>query len=108
MIARLDNLRKQRAVFEHLTGLTVAAFDALARDVAPVVEAGATTSGAAPRRKPQGKGRSPEDRKCNRAFRRRRIVVEHAIGRLYRFRAVTHVHRHRGPGTRCGFGPSLS
>ncbi|QEG26575.1 hypothetical protein GobsT_13160 [Gemmata obscuriglobus] len=39
MIARLDNLRKHRVVFEHLTGLTVAAFDALVRDVAPVIEA---------------------------------------------------------------------
>ena len=30
----------------------------------------------------------PADRKYNRAFSRRRIVVEHAIGRLRRFRAV--------------------
>ena len=39
MIARLANLRKHRAVFEHLTGLTVAVFDALAGDVVPVLEA---------------------------------------------------------------------
>src|SRR3954470_15575430 len=51
--------------------------------------------GAAPRRKPRGKGRPPEDRRYNRAFSRRRIVVEHAIGRLRRFRAVAHVNRHR-------------
>jgi hypothetical protein len=50
--------------------------------------------GAAPRRKPRGKDRSPEDRRYNRAFSRRRIVVEHAIGRLRRFRAVAHVNRH--------------
>ncbi|QEG31754.1 hypothetical protein GobsT_65980 [Gemmata obscuriglobus] len=37
---RLDNLRKHRAVLGHLTGLTVAASDALVRDLAPVVEAG--------------------------------------------------------------------
>src|SRR5262245_44246404 len=54
--------------------------------------------GAAPRRKPRGKPRPPEDRRYNRAFSRRRIVVEHAIGRLRRFRAVTHVNRHRRPG----------
>jgi hypothetical protein len=55
-------------------------------------------SGACPRRKPRGKERPPEDRKYNRAFSRRRIVVEHAIGRLRRFRAVAHVNRHRRQG----------
>src|SRR3954465_10761062 len=54
--------------------------------------------GAAPRRKPRGKDRPPEDRAYNRAFSRRRIVVEHAIGRLRRFRAVAHVNRHRRKG----------
>jgi hypothetical protein len=39
MIARLDNLRKQPVVFRHLTGLSVAVFDALAADVVPAVEA---------------------------------------------------------------------
>jgi len=53
---------------------------------------------AAPRRKPRGKDRPPEDRRYNRAFSRRRIVVEHAIGRLRRFRAVADVNRHRRPG----------
>jgi len=51
--------------------------------------------GAAPRRKPRGQERPPEDRRYNRAFSRRRIVVEHAIGRLRRFRSVAHVNRHR-------------
>jgi hypothetical protein len=54
--------------------------------------------GAAPRRKPRGKARPPEDRRYNRAFSRRRIVVEHAIGRLRRFRSVAHVNRHRRKG----------
>lgn len=54
--------------------------------------------GAAPRRKPRGKERPAEDRRYNRAFSRRRIVVEHAIGRLRRFRAVAHVNRHRRKG----------
>ena len=40
MIARLANLRNHRAVFEHLTGLTVTVFDALARDLVPALEAG--------------------------------------------------------------------
>ena len=55
-------------------------------------------SGACPRRKPRGKPRPPGDARYNRAFSRRRIVVEHAIGRLRRFRAVTDVNRHRRNG----------
>ena len=39
MIARLDNLRQQPIVFGHLTGLTVAAFDELAAQVVPAVDA---------------------------------------------------------------------
>ena len=54
--------------------------------------------GASPRRKPRGKEPPPADRKYNRAFSRRQIVVEHAIGRLRRFRAVAHVNRHRRQG----------
>lgn len=54
--------------------------------------------GASPRRKPRGKERPPEDRKYNRAFSRRRIIVEHGIGRLRRFVAVSHVNRHRRKG----------
>jgi DDE superfamily endonuclease len=54
--------------------------------------------GAAPRRKPRGQDRLPEDRRYNRAFSRRRIVVEHTIGRLRRFRSLAHVNRHRRKG----------
>jgi len=54
--------------------------------------------GVSPRRKPRGQPRPPEDVRYNRAFSRRRIVVEHAIGRLRRFRAVAHVNRHRRRG----------
>lgn len=54
--------------------------------------------GAAPRRKPRGKDRPAEDRRYNRAFSRRRIVVEHTIGRLRRFRSLSHVNRHRRKG----------
>jgi hypothetical protein len=50
--------------------------------------------GATPRRKPRGQGRPPEDRRYNRAFARRRIKVEHAIGRLRRFQALAQVNRH--------------
>ena len=55
-------------------------------------------SGACPRRKPRGKPRPPEDVRYNRAFGRRRIVAEHAIGRLRRLRAVGHVNRHGREG----------
>jgi hypothetical protein len=50
--------------------------------------------GAAPRRKPRGRPRPPADRRYNRAFARRRIVVEHAIGRLRRYQALTQPDRH--------------
>lgn len=50
--------------------------------------------GATPRRKPRGKERPPEDRRFNRAFSRRRIVVEHSIGRLRRYQSLTVQDRH--------------
>lgn len=50
--------------------------------------------GATGRRKPRGQPRSLGDRRYNKAFSRRRIVVEHSIGRLRRFQALTHVDRH--------------
>jgi hypothetical protein len=55
-------------------------------------------SGATPRRKPRGKDRPAADRRYNRAFARRRIVVEHAIGRLRRYQALTAVNRHGRKG----------
>jgi hypothetical protein len=54
--------------------------------------------GAAPRRKPRGRPRPEEDRRFNRAFSRRRIVVEHTIGRLRRYQALSQVDRHRRRG----------
>ena len=54
--------------------------------------------GATPRRKPRGRPRSAEDRRYDRAFARRRIVVEHAIGRLRRYEALSQVDRHRREG----------
>lgn len=53
---------------------------------------------AVPRKKPRGKERPPEDRRYDRAFSRRRIVVEHAIGRMRRFQAITQVNRHGRTG----------
>lgn len=49
---------------------------------------------AAPRRKPRGKPRPAEDSAYNTAFSRRRIIVEHSIGRLRRYEAVTQTDRH--------------
>jgi hypothetical protein len=54
--------------------------------------------GATPRRKPPGRDRPAADRRYNRAVSRRRIGVEHAIGRLRRFQAVTQVDRHHRRG----------
>jgi hypothetical protein len=50
--------------------------------------------GATPRRKPRGKPRPPEDVAYNQAFARRRIKVEHSIGRLRCFQALTQRDRH--------------
>lgn len=50
--------------------------------------------GAWPRRKPREKPRPPEDVAYNTAFARRRVHVEHAIGRMRHFQAVTQRDRH--------------
>jgi hypothetical protein len=55
-------------------------------------------AGACPRRKPRGRPRPKRDVRYNRAFSRRRIVVEHGLARLRRFRAVTDLNRHRRRG----------
>ncbi len=49
---------------------------------------------AAPRRKPRGKERPDEDIEYNRAFARRRIPVEHTIGQLRQFQALSQMDRH--------------
>jgi hypothetical protein len=49
--------------------------------------------GASPRRKPRGKERPPDDIAYNRAFSRRRIVVEHTIGRMRRYQALSQTDR---------------
>lgn len=49
--------------------------------------------GFAPRRKPRGKDRPPEDVDYNRAFSQFRIVVEQTIGQVRRFQSVTATDR---------------
>jgi hypothetical protein len=49
---------------------------------------------ATPRRKPKGKPRPAADRRYSRAISRRRVVVEHTIGRLRVFQCLTQVNRH--------------
>jgi hypothetical protein len=49
--------------------------------------------GAAPRRKPRGKDRPAEDIAYNRAFSRRRIIVEHSIGRMQRYQSLSQTDR---------------
>ena len=49
---------------------------------------------ATPRRKPRGQERPAADIEYNRAFARRRVGVEHTIGRLRRYQALTQVDRH--------------
>lgn len=50
--------------------------------------------GAAPRRKPRGQPRPLEDTLYNTAFSKRRIVVEHTIGRLRRYQSLAQTDRH--------------
>ncbi len=50
--------------------------------------------GSAPRRKPHGKPRPPDDTAYNTAFSKRRIVVEHTIGRIRRFQSLANPDRH--------------
>ncbi len=49
--------------------------------------------GVTPRRKPRGRDRPEEDIAYNRAFSRRRIVVEHTIGRIRRYEALNQTDR---------------
>jgi hypothetical protein len=49
--------------------------------------------GASPRRKPRGKERPPADIAYNRACARRRIGVEHTIGRMRRYQALNQADR---------------
>ncbi|MHB8645963.1 MAG: transposase family protein [Thermomicrobiales bacterium] len=54
--------------------------------------------GATPRRKPRGQPRPVADVAYNRAFARRRVPVEHGIGRLRRYECLTQRDRHHRRG----------
>jgi hypothetical protein len=54
--------------------------------------------GATPRRKPRGQPRPAEDVAYNTAFARRRVGVEHGIGRLRRYECLTQRDRHHRRG----------
>lgn len=49
--------------------------------------------GAAPRRKPRGKERPPQDILYNQAFSKRRIIVENTIGRMRRYQSLSQMDR---------------
>ena len=49
---------------------------------------------AAPGRKPRGKPRPQEDGAYHQAFSQRRIMVEHTMGRMRRYEAITQTDRH--------------
>ena len=59
-----------------------------------IAEAHPQGLGATPRRKPRGKDRPPEDVCFNRAFAKRRIKVEHTIGRMRRYQSLNQTDRH--------------
>jgi hypothetical protein len=54
--------------------------------------------GATPRRKPRGQPRPPADVAYNRAFARRRVRVEHRIGRMRHWESVSQRDRHHRRG----------
>jgi hypothetical protein len=54
-----------------------------------IAEAHPQGLGATPRRKPRGKDHPPEDVCFNRAFAKRRIKVEHTIGRMRRYQCLS-------------------
>ena len=58
-----------------------------------VDKAAPNSLGAAPRRKPREKPRPPEDVVYNQAFARRRVTVEHTIGRLRRYQSLSQTDR---------------
>jgi hypothetical protein len=59
---------------------------------------------ATPRRKPRNQPRPPADIAYNTAFARERVVVEHSIGRMRHYQAITypdrHHRQHHAPRTR--------
>jgi len=55
-------------------------------------------AGATPRRKPRGQPRPGEDVAYNTAFARRRVGVEHQIGRMRRYESLTQRDRHHRRG----------
>ena len=59
-----------------------------------IAEAHPQGLGATPRRKPRGKERPEEDVCFNRTFSRRRIKVEHTIGRMRRYQSLAQTDRH--------------
>jgi hypothetical protein len=59
-----------------------------------IAEAHPQHLGATPRRKPRGKDRPPEEVCFNRAFAKRRIKVEHTIGRMRRYQSLSQTDRH--------------
>jgi len=50
--------------------------------------------GATPRRKPRGQQRPAQEQQFNRAFASHRVQVEHTIGRVRRYQALTQTDRH--------------
>ena len=63
-------------------------------DLAYVGIAAVHPQGATPRRNPRSQPRPPDDIAFNTAFARRRVIVEHAIGRLRSFEALAQRDRH--------------
>jgi hypothetical protein len=59
-----------------------------------IAEAHPQHLGATPRRKPRGKERPLEDIAFNRAFSKRRITVEHTIGRMRWYQSLNQTDRH--------------
>jgi hypothetical protein len=105
MIGRYHTLWMYPVVFRALTGLSSAQFEARYVEVAPPLAAAerdrlprparrAMGAGRrSPRRKPGERPRPPKDIADNTAFARRGVAVEHTIGRLRTYQALSQTER---------------
>ena len=109
MMCRYDQLRRSPGVFLKMTGLRVGEFEPLLIDMLPrIADADHIRLQRADRRRAPRAGRHTDLARTNqllltvmwlrvsfhRAFAKRRIKVDHTIGRMRRYQCLSHTDRH--------------
>ena len=109
MMCRYDQLRRSPGVFLKMTGLRVSVFERLLTDMLPrLADADHIRWQRADRRCAPGAGRHTDLARTNqllltviwlhmsfhRAFAKRRIKVDHTIGRMRRYQCLSRTDRH--------------